>query len=335
MKKQLFLLVLSFLAVNLFAQKLDTDFLSDMPGACVIYSDKDGNRINLVNAQDCFYVRYRPAGTEDGITSKISIKKAFYTEIKFLEAVEGSKDDFESIVKPKLVNIFSYTDLGLRENLPSAFISQRNDLNGNLISSAVIDFYVPITNLISESDANGTVVIKCDRFGSLSPDEIGPFLNSDILPAAVIREMNTVKVGKTKNTQIGNIEISLPENFHLEQENCYALSDTTKRDSIIWSDIIRLDAMQLADFWTYFMIELLNVNAIVIPDSVEIQKMGNSVCLIYKVMDYEYYELNTCIVCLLSNDGNEFNILKINGYSQFIEKNMEMYKKMIESAKIK
>ena len=39
-------------------------------------------------------------------------------------------------------------------------------------------------------------------------------------------------------------------------------------------------------------------------------------------------------LCLYSDDGENFDVLRINGYSSFIEKNIDMINKIIESAKV-
>lgn len=40
-------------------------------------------------------------------------------------------------------------------------------------------------------------------------------------------------------------------------------------------------------------------------------------------------------LCLFSGDGDNFDVLRINGYSSFIEKNIDMVNKIIETAKVK
>ena len=55
--------------------------------------------------------------------------------------LQPSTEDFETILKPKLLNLFFYTDMGMRKNLPGRFVTIKKDLvSGTIIKSGLIDF---------------------------------------------------------------------------------------------------------------------------------------------------------------------------------------------------
>ena len=90
-------------------------------------------------------------------------------------------------------------------------------------------------------------------------------------------------------------------------------------------------------FYTYILGDILSasMNGCVVPTSFKMEKIGSAICVTYNVISYDYWELNTLKICLFSDDGENFDILRINGYSSFIEKNIDMINKIIETAKVK
>ena len=258
-----------------------SDF-GDMPGCCVVYKESGGNFINIVNIGNGYIARYRDTEKGKACSATVKIVKGFNTAVELIEVNEGTEEDFENIIKPKITNLFFYTDMNMRNNLPKSFVTTRKDLfSGNITRSGLVDFFIPITNLIWEKDENDSVITKCIQFGLLSPDEVNYFLNSADIPEPEVRE-------------------------------------------------------NLKDFYAYIMRDILSItmNACVVSDSFEMKKIGKAICVTYDVITYQYWELNTIKLCLFSDDGENFDVLRINGYSSFIEKNIDMINQIIESAKV-
>ena len=335
MKKLIVFILSVFLCTGLFAQMSYLD-LGDLAGLGVVYRESNGNFINLVNIGTGYMVRYRDMENQTACTATVNITKGFMTSIELIEMNEGTEEDFNKILKPKLSNLFFYTDMNMRNKLPASFVSKKADLDGNVIRSGLVDFFVPITNLIWEKDENENIITECIQFGALSPDELSYFLDSADIPAPTIREMNKVKVKKTAKVKYNNFELQLPKNYVLDGEY-YVCPDTTKRDSVILTDKFSLQDYGYTDYYTYIMVDMLStsMSACVVPDSFNMEKIGNAIVVTYDAITYEYWELNTIKLCLFSEDGENFDLLRINGYSSFIEKNIDMINKIIETAKVK
>lgn len=336
MKKK-FLLAISVLLCNFVFAQISFSELGDRAGLGVVYRENTGNLINLINIGDGYIVRYRDMLNQKAYSATVKISKGFNTSIDLIEINEGTKEDFETILKPKLANLFFYTDMGMRQKLPSSFVTTKEDLfSGKIIKSGLVDFFIPITNLIWEKDEDGTILTECIQFGVLSPDELPYFLNSADIPEPIIRHMNKVKPKDSVKVEYNNFELQLPKNFILDS-NYYILPDTTKRDSMIYAEDVSLKEYGYKDFYTYILGDILSasMNGCVVPTSFKMEKIGSAICVTYNVISYDYWELNTLKICLFSDDGENFDILRINGYSSFIEKNIDMINKIIETAKVK
>lgn len=336
MRKQ-FLSVIGFICCcSLYARMPYSDF-GDMPGCCVVYKESGGNFINIVNIGNGYIARYRDTEKGKACSATVKIVKGFNTAVELIEVNEGTEEDFENIIKPKITNLFFYTDMNMRNNLPKSFVTTRKDLfSGNITRSGLVDFFIPITNLIWEKDENDSVITKCIQFGLLSPDEVNYFLNSADIPEPEVREdMKKIKPKKLKKITYNNFELQLPQDYVLNA-GYYVLPNTTKSDSMIYTEKISLQQENLKDFYAYIMRDILSItmNACVVPDSFEMKKIGKAICVTYDVITYQYWELNTIKLCLFSDDGENFDVLRINGYSSFIEKNIDMINQIIESAKV-
>ena len=334
MKKIIVFILSVFLSTGLFAQMTFMD-LNDLAGLGVVYRESNGNFINLVNIGTGYMVRYRDMENQTACTATVNITKGFMTSIELIEMNEGTEEDFNKILKPKLSNLFFYTDMNMRTQLPGSFVSKKTDLDGNVIRSGLVDFFVPITNLIWEKDENENIITECIQFGSLSPNELSYFLDSADIPAPVIREMNKVKVKKSAKVKYNNFQLQLPKNYVLDGQY-YVLPDTTKMDSVIYTEKFSLADYGYADYYTYILGDMLStsMNACVVPTSYKMEKIGNAVVVTYDAITYQYWELNTIKLCFFSEDGENFDVLRINGYSSFIEKNIDMINKIIETAKV-
>jgi hypothetical protein len=334
MKKLTVLFLNLIIYASIFAQ-ITYNNLGDCPGSCVVYQENTGNMINIVNVKDNYIIRYRDTSKNTAYSCKVNIEKSFNTKITYIESIEGTKEDFEKILLPIMQDLFFYTDMNMRNNLPGSFIATKKDLlSGKIMRSGLVDFYIPITNLVYEKDENDIIIKKCIQFGMISPNEMKYFLNSATIPAPVIRQMDKIKLQETKKVEFNNFNLELPTNWVLDN-GYYILPNTTKRDAILYTEKISIDEMKLSDFYAYIMIDLLNVNAIVVPDSLKIEKLGEAICVTYNVMDYQYLELNTCKLCMFSEDGRNFDILRINGYSQFIDLNIDMINRIIEKGEVR
>lgn len=335
-KKILLLIIFALICNFLFAQ-MSYDELNDTAGLGVVYREKNGNFINLVNIGTGYIIRYRDFENLKACTATVKISKGFNTSIELIEMYEGNKEDFNTILKPKLSNLFFYTDMGMRKNLPGSFVTTKKDLfSGKVTKSGLVDFFIPITNLIWEKDENDEIITECIQFGALSPDELSYFLDSADIPEPKNREMNKVKPKKSTKVTYNNFELLLPKNYVLDS-SYYVLPDTTKMDSIIYTDKISLTEAGFKDFYAYILSDILSssMKACVVPTSYKMEKIGNAICITYDVITYDYWELNTVKLCLFSEDGENFDVLRINGYSSFIEKNIDMINKIIETAKVK
>ena len=336
MKKK-FLLMIGFIcSCSLYARMTYSDF-GDTAGSCVVYKESGGNFINIVNIGDGYITRYRDTEKQQAYTATVKIVKGFNTAVELTEINEGTKEDFENIIKPKIINLFFYTDMNMRKNLPGSFVTVKKDLfSGEVTRSGLVDFFIPITNLIWEKDEHDTVITECIQFGVISPNEIHDFLNSADIPEPKVREdMKKIQPKKSKKTAYNNFELQLPQNY-VSDSGYYVLPNTTKRDSVIYTEKISLQKENLEDFYAYIMRDILftSMNACIIPESFKMEKIGNAICVTYDAVTYQYWELNTMKLCLFSDDGENFDVLRINGYSSFIEKNIDMINKIIESAKV-
>lgn len=336
--KKGWIILTAFVLFNncLFAQMSYAE-LGDIAGLGVVYREENGNFINIVNIGNGYIIRYRDVVNQKACTATVKITKSFNTEIELIEMNEGQKEDFDTVLKPKLANLFFYTDMGMRKKLPGSFITTKKDLfSGKATKSGLVDFFIPITNLIWEKDENGTIITECIQFGAVSPNELSYFLDSADIPAPKIREMNKVVPKENRKINYNNFELQLPANYILDS-NYYVLPDTTKMDSVIFTDKVSLGEVGFKDFYTYILSDILSssMKACVVPTSYKMEKIGNAICVTYDIITYEYWELNTVKLCLFSDDGENFDVLRINGYSSFIEKNSEMINKIIETAKVK
>lgn len=293
--------------------------------------------INLVNIGDGYIIKYRDISAQKAYTATVHISRGFNTSVELVEVKEGTKEDFEKILKPKLLNLFFYTDMEMRKKLPESFVSTKKDLlSDKIINSGLVDFFIPITNLIWEKDENEKIITECIQFGVLSANELSYFLNSADIPAPKIRDMNKVKPKKSVKVHYNNFELQLPKNYVLDS-NYYVSPDTTGRDSVIYTGKVSLKEYGCKDFYAFILGDILatSMNGCVVPTSFKMEKIGNAVCVTYDVISYDYWELNTLKLCLFSDDGDELNILRINGYSSFVEKNISMINKIIETAEVK
>lgn len=172
MKRIILLLSIIFVCSVATAQKSYSSF-SDIPGICVVYKESNGNFINLVNVNEGYIVRYRDSENKKAYTAQVFITKGFNTQIDLIRMLEGEESDFDTIIKPKLENLFFYTDYNMRQNLPSAFVSTKKDiLSGEIIKTGTVDFFIPITNLICEKDGKGNILTQCIQFGLVKPQEL-------------------------------------------------------------------------------------------------------------------------------------------------------------------
>lgn len=335
MKRIILLLSIILVCFVATAQKSYSSF-SDIPGICVVYKESNGNFINLVNVNEGYIVRYRDSENKKAYTAQVFITKGFNTQIDLIRMLEGEGSDFDTIIKPKLENLFFYTDYNMRQNLPSAFVSTKKDiLSGEIIKTGTVDFFIPITNLICEKDGKGNILTQCIQFGLVKPQELSDFFDSPDIPPVNNREMNKVAVKEYSKINFNDFILNLPANYTL-QNGYYVIDDTTKQDSVIYTDLISLSSMGLTDIYAYIMLDLLSTstNAIVVPDSFKMEKIGDAICVTYDVITCQYWELNTIKLCLFSSDGDNFDILRINGYASFIEKNIDMINKIIADAKV-
>lgn len=123
-KKILLLIIFALICNCLFAQ-MSYDELNDAAGLGVVYREKNGNFINLVNIGTGYIIRYRDLENQKACTATVKISKGFNTSIELIEMNEGNKEDFNTILKPKLSNLFFYTDMGMRKNLPGSFVTTK------------------------------------------------------------------------------------------------------------------------------------------------------------------------------------------------------------------
>ena len=335
--KKIVLLILSILLCDCVFAQMSFSELGDRAGLGVVYRENTGNFINLVNIGDGYIMRYRDMANQKAYAATVNIIKGFNTAVELIEVNEGTKEDFETILKPKLLNLFFYTDMGMRKNLPGRFVTIKKDLvSGTIIKSGLIDFFIPITNLIWEKDEHENITTECIQFGVISPEELSYFLNSADIPKPKIRDMNKVKPKKIVKVDYNDFELQLPENYVLDS-NYYVFPDTTKRDSVIYTEKISLKEYGFKDLYTYILGDILitSMKGCVVPASYKMEEIGNAVCVTYDVISYDYWELNTLKLCLFSDDGDNFDVLRINGYSSFIEKNIDMINKIIKTAKVK
>lgn len=337
MKKK-FLLFLGFLlcSVSAFAQYTYKD-LNDMPGCCVAYVDADGNHLNIVNVQSAYIASY--FNENEIYVATFTIEKNFQSTVTLLEALQGSVEECENTIIAQVKEIISMGDYGNRDKLPGGVYVEKKDLSGKLIKSAVLDFYVPITNIVSISDSEGNMLNRCIYIGAISPDVVNDFLVSVIDTSdGVMRDMKTVKEKSGSKTTIGKLEMKLPKNFEYSSEDdAYVLADTTKRDSAIQVFSEDLEEEEMADLHAYFMLQLLSKEGLIIPESINISEIGKAKILRIDYLSPNYWEFNTVMICMFPTDdtGLHYEVMSINGYTSFIEQNMKMYTNLIKSVKVK
>lgn len=335
MKKILCLLTgILALTFSAFAQYKYNE-LNDMPGVCVSYINSDGYHLNIVNVGETYVASY--FNSEEIFVAEFKMKKGHQTEYEIVECFAGSNEEcWDKLIKA-VNNIVSYGDFGYRDNVLQGVNVKRKDLNGKLLSSAILDFYIPITNVVSVSDGDGNSVSRCVYIGYLGTDEVNSFLTAEMdYSSAVMREMKKVKAKKSQSLTFGNIDLKLPKNFEFNSEvNAYVLNDTTKMDSAIQTATINLDELELEDINSYVLYSVLTAQGIVLPEKISVSQEGDVKIMRIDFIDYNYGEYNTCMQCILQKDERTLEVLVINGYTSFIDLNIDMYKGIIKSMKLK
>lgn len=335
MKKLLFL-ILGFVtcAVSVFAQYSFSD-LNDMPGACVAYVDVNGNHLNMVNVGETYVASY--FNQNEIYAAEFIMKKGYLTEYEVVYPIAGTKEECEDKLIHAIHEIVSYGDYSYREKVQNRVFVKRQELNGKLISSAILDFYIPITNVISISDGEGNVVNHCVYVGYLDPSEVNSFLTAEMdYSSAVMRDMKKIKAKKSQNVTLGNIEVKLPKNFEYSSKvDGYIVKDTTSMDSAIIYANVNLAENQLTDINAYVVSTVLTTQGIVLPEGISLSQVGDVKIMRIDYISYQYGEYNTVLQCIIQKDENTLECLTINGYTSFIDLNMDMYNEIIKSIKLK
>lgn len=331
-----------------------TSQASDRLGFYVIYQDDVGNVLSLVHIDGGYLVRYWNKKTKKNSVAFIDIKKDFFTGFTYLDTAPDignaytdyvepllvTKEEYLNLIEPKLEDLFSYTDMGVRQQMPIGLLISKTDLNGKLVSEGYVDFYIPITYLHSVKDTRGKTILTCIRFGAIqSYDELPYFFQFNEAFQPNLRPMKKADTKKWQKVTINNMEMDLPESWqyiNMPDLQACVYSQTTQSDSVIFARHTSLAANQCKDVATYIWFFMYNVykQAAIVPDSVEVKQMGEALWISFDIIDSKYTELNTIILAFFQ-DGDTVDYLEITGYADFVAKNKSMYEKIVTSARVK
>ncbi len=333
MKKKFLFLILFVLFSRAFASVTFED-VCNLAGAFVMYEESDGNILKLLSLGDgSYYVQYFDQKSKVNTIARLKINKSFNTSIEYADFVSGDESFSKNELVAKVKNLFSFGDLGNRNNLPAAFVSEKTNLiDESLCEFAYMDFYIPITNVLKVEDKNGNVKVNCVHIGFVGQNDVGNLMNFNFVEKPIVRPMNKLNWKNTQSVSLGNICLDLPKDW-TKADNGYFIKDTSVRDSFISELKIDLQLQQCADLYAFIALQLLTLDAWVVPDSFVMEKIGEHLYWRYDFADYNKYFRNVALYAVVSSDGPKLNCLCINGFSEFIEKNWSCYEEIIKSSK--
>lgn len=331
MKKLSVFFLLLGMSLSAFAQ-VTYDHLLNIPGAFSIYENEKGDLLSILKTDNAYIGRFYEKESGEEAVCTLSITKDFVSTIKLIEVNSGSEEFAKKNVIKKIEELIGYGDFNMRKNLPGGFFSTKSDLQtGKPSAKAQMDFYIPITNVVRVDYAEGGF-LKCVRFGEIEADQYSYYITCNEIEKAFDRDMNKIKWLRKRNISIGRIFVNLPQNWTMKSKELQILKDTTKCDSAISFRRRNLSEEGFSDLYAMILADFYTMPGWVIPDSFKFEKAGDNHYIRIDFSDYKYGEKNTQIYVPFTTDGKTFSFLIINGYTQFIEKNWDMYKELIESA---
>jgi hypothetical protein len=324
------------MAASISAQTTFSDF-NNFTGMYVMYKTADNELLSIVNAGDGnYFVRlYSYAETKETLVVA-RITKDFIPNIEIVQTARDGGEKQHDKLKAYLDRLFTYTAAGQNKNLPAAYTATKSSLDGKVLNKGFVDFYIPITNLLKETDGKGATTLMCVEFGFIYEDNLNSVLNFKKYPEFKDRPMKAIKPGKIQKLEIGRFTIEAPNNWQDNglMEQYYYIEGVTERDAVIMSKRVDMQETHVAEIYAVIIMELSNVGAYVIPDSIKYTITKDKATLEFDFVDYGYAEYNKMIMHFYPEDACYY-VLQINGYKDFIDKNRRMIDKILASARLK